>query len=117
MSKQIFIRVLIGFLALLLFSKAGMATTLYSDKNTSEAACVVQSSDNLEQKGIIEPILQLQSPASTSRMLKFIQKEVKVPEGSTFDPKKQGIRYFLYYHHTNLYKGISIYLFNCILII
>ncbi len=117
MSKQIFIRVVVGFFALLLFSKAGMATAVYSNKYMSETACFVQSTDNLEQKGIVEPVLQLQSPASSSRILKFIEKEVKAPERSTFAQKKQSTHYFLNYHHTNLYKGISIYLFNCVFII
>jgi len=117
MRKQIFTRVVAGFFALLLFSKAGMATAVYSNKYTSETACFVQSTNDLDQKGIVEPVLQLQSPASSSRILKFIEKEVKVPERSAYAHKKQSIHYFLNYHHANLCKGISIYLFNCVFII
>jgi hypothetical protein len=117
MRNQFFIKVVVGFLALLLFSKAGMATAVYSDKNPSEKACFIQSSGYLEQKGIIEPLLQLQSPASSTRILKFIESDLKSPEGSSFAQKKYSINFFLNYHHSNLYKGISIYLFNCVFII
>jgi|GEM_PF-4045737 len=117
MRKLVFIKVVVVFFALLLFSKAGMATAVYLDNNSSETACFVKSSDNIDQKGIVEPVLQLQSPASSGRILNFIENNLKAPERSTFAQKKQSTHYFLNYHHTNLYKGISIYLFNCVFII
>ncbi len=117
MRNQFFIKVVVGFLALLLFSKAGMATTLYSVRNVPKTACFIKSSASLDQKGIVEPVLQLQSPASSGRILKFVENTVKSAEGSSFTQRKYSTRFFLNYYHTNLYKGISIYLFNCLILL
>jgi hypothetical protein len=117
MRKQIFIKLIISFFALLLVGKAGMATAIYSERAVAETICFIQSSSDFEQNGIVEPVLQLQNPAASGRLLKLAHSGISSIKTDSFSIRKFNSTYFLNYYHFYLFKGITLYLFNCVFLI